>query len=101
MSDFKFSDSFVISSPFEKVLALKLLSFSQVINNFTKHLSPHNLCNYLCELSADFHRNYENCSILKADTDAIKASRLVLSKMSADVLRIGLDLLGIDVIDVM
>ena len=101
MSDVKFSDSFVISSPFEKVLALKLLSFSQVINNFTKHLSPHNLCNYLCELSADFHRFYENCSILKADTDAIKASRLVLSKMSADVLRIGLDLLGIDVIDVM
>ncbi len=101
MSVIKFSDSFIISSPFEKVLALKLLSFSQVINNFTKHLSPHNLCNYLCELAADFHRFYENCSILKADLDDIKSSRLALSKMSADVLSCGLGLLGIDVVDVM
>ena len=66
-----------------------------------KHLSPHNYVIIYVSYLLIFIGFTENCSILKADTDAIKASRLVLSKMSADVLRIGLDLLGIDVIDVM
>jgi arginyl-tRNA synthetase len=44
---------------------------------------------------------YESCPVLKADTEAERASRLALSNLSARILASGLSLLGIEAPDQM
>jgi arginyl-tRNA synthetase len=44
-------------------------------------------------------RFYETCPVLKADTDQQRASRLRLCDLTARTLQIGLDLLGIRVVE--
>ena len=42
---------------------------------------------------------YEACPIMKADFDDLKHSRLKLALLTANTLKTGLDLLGIDVME--
>ena len=51
------------------------------------------------ELAGLFMRFYEHCPVLRADTPAIKASRLRLCLITARTLRLGLSLLGIRVLE--
>ncbi|MGH1440215.1 MAG: arginine--tRNA ligase [Cellvibrionaceae bacterium] len=84
----------------EKTLAIKCLQFSDVIDQVSKDAYPHLLCTYLYELASLYMRFYESCPILKtgvSETD--KQSRLQLSDTTAQVLKIGLELLGIEVMD--
>ncbi|MCL2648767.1 MAG: DALR anticodon-binding domain-containing protein [Phycisphaerales bacterium] len=86
----------------ELALAKKLLQFGPVVESVARDLKPHYLCNYLYELSETFSRFFTNCPVLKADTEALKLSRLRLCDMVATVLRIGLqELLGIKVLEEM
>jgi len=86
----------------ELALAKKLLQFGPIVESVARDLKPHYLCNYLYELCETFSRFFTNCPVLKADTDALKLSRLRLCDMVATVLRIGLhDLLGIEVLEEM
>lgn len=83
----------------EKTLALKLLLLSDVIDQVSKEAYPHLLCNYLYELASAYMRFYESCPILKEDVSlSQKTSRLQLCDTTAEVLKSGLDLLGIEVI---
>jgi len=54
----------------------------------------------LYDLATHFMRFYEECPILKAE-DAARASRLQLCSLTADTLRTGLLLLGIEVLETM
>jgi arginyl-tRNA synthetase len=53
------------------------------------------LCTYLFELASDFTDFYEHCPVLKAPSAGTRASRLALSDVTARVLAMGLQLLGI------
>ena len=55
---------------------------------------PNILANYLYELANTFHSFYEACPVLKAEP-ALRASRLLLSEVTARTLAHGLSLLGI------
>ena len=90
--------SIQLHEPAERQLALKLLQLSEAIDNVAKDGAPNLLCNYLYELAGHFMNFYEACPIMKAD-DATKQSRLKLSKLTADTLKTGLQLLGIEVMD--
>ncbi|KAG1660437.1 Arginine--tRNA ligase [Nymphon striatum] len=70
----------------------------KAIEAVAKDGTPNLLCNYLYELSGNFMTFYEACPIMKAD-DNIKQSRLRLSQLTANTLKVGLDLLGIDVME--
>ena len=84
----------------EKALSLKLLQFSDTIEQVSKEAYPHLLCTYLYELSSVFMRFYESCPILKEGvSEAEKLSRLQLCDTTASVLKTGLDLLGIAVME--
>jgi arginyl-tRNA synthetase len=61
---------------------------------------PNFLCNYLYELSGLFARFYENCPVLKAEGPE-RASRLMICNLTAQVLKQGLEVLGIDVLEQM
>jgi arginyl-tRNA synthetase len=90
--------SIIIDHPMERALALALLQFGDEVVGVARHLSPHHLCLYLYQLASHFSRFYEQCPILKADNDDCHKSRLALAQLTAQVLKKGLDLLGIEVL---
>jgi arginyl-tRNA synthetase len=91
-----------IGKPQEKQLALKLLQFNDVVEQVAAECYPHTLCSYLYELSSLFMSFYEHCPILKSDVPPETAtSRLQLAANSAAILKQGLDLLGIEVMEKM
>lgn len=82
----------------ERQLAVKILQIEEAIEHVAKDGSPNILCNYLYELAGNFMTFYEACPILKAD-ESVKNSRLKLAILTANTLKIGLDLLGIEVME--
>jgi arginyl-tRNA synthetase len=96
------SYSIAIGQDQERNLAIKLTQFEEVLEQVAREAYPHVLCTYLYELAAQYMRFYEACPILKvgvAETD--KQSRLAISAMVANTLKLGLDLLGIEVMEQM
>ncbi len=86
----------------EAALAKKLLQFSGAVEAVARDSKPHHLCTYLYELCGAFARFFESCPVLKAPSEAVKMSRLLLCYDVACVLKIGLnDLLGIEVLEEM
>jgi arginyl-tRNA synthetase len=85
-----------IEAPAERALALQLLKFPTATSSVADSLEPHRLCTYLYDLSTTFSTFYEACPVLKADTLEERESRLALSDVTARVLALGLDLLGIE-----
>ena len=85
-----------VAAPEERALALELLAFGNVVTSVTDTLHPHKLCTYLFDVATKFSTFYEKCPVLKAEDAATRASRLLLSELTAQILARGLDLLGIE-----
>ena len=81
-------------------LAKHLLNFGLTLEAVAEEYRPNFLCNYLFELAGKFTSFYENCPVLKAET-AVRDSRLALCDLTARVLKQGLDVLGIEVVEQM
>ena len=97
-----FSAKVKLTTSEEKQLALKLLQFNEIVNQVSIDCYPHSLCNFLFELSSLFMSFYERCPILKTDIEhETVQSRLQLCAYSACILKKGLDLLGIEVMEKM
>jgi arginyl-tRNA synthetase len=92
--------SILLNEPAERLLALELARFGDAIHGVARDTMPHYLCAYLYELAGQFMRFYEACPVLKAEGE-LRASRLRLCHLTADVLRTGLNLLGIQVLESM
>ncbi|HEU0009146.1 MAG TPA: arginine--tRNA ligase [Verrucomicrobiae bacterium] len=89
-----------LAAPEEIVLAKQLLNFGLVLEAVAEEWRPNFLCNYLYELAGHFARFYEACPVLKAE-GAQRATRLVLCDLSGRVLKQGLEVLGIEVLEQM
>ena len=89
-------DQFLLVHPAELVLAKRLCQFAEVVPQVLNDFRPNILASYLFELANSFHGFYEACPVLKAREPA-RSSRLALCDLTAQVLRRGLDLLGIKV----
>lgn len=81
-------------------LAKHLLNFGLTLEAVVAEYRPNFLCNYLFELAGKFTSFFENCPVLKAD-NVTRASRLALCDLTARVLKQGLNVLGIEVIEQM
>ncbi len=93
-------DPIIISTEQEKALAIKLLQFSEVLDQVARDALPHLLCSYLYDIASLYMTFYEACPILRSDVDAdIRNSRLRLCHLVARTLAQGLDLLGIEVME--
>lgn len=93
--DADISSPILLDEPAERVLGLKLLQYAETIPVVLDDFRPNILANYLYELANTYHSFYEACPVLKAPTPAIRASRLLLSSLTARTLSHGLSLLGI------
>ena len=83
------------SEPQEWALVRELLKFDAVIAEVEEELLPNRLCSYLFELSQVFNRFYDQVPVLKAESKSL-SSRLALCRLTADTLKAGLGLLGIE-----
>jgi arginyl-tRNA synthetase len=80
----------------ERILALKLCQFAEIVPAVLNDFRPNLLANYLYELANAFHAFYEACPVLKSEEPA-RSSRLALCELTGRVLAKGLELLGIKV----
>ena len=87
---------FIIIDKEEELLAKRLLSFANIIEESIITFSPHKLCNYLHSLASSFASFYENCPVLKNENKELIKSRLALCDLTGRTLKLGLELLGID-----
>ncbi|NCF75147.1 MAG: arginine--tRNA ligase [Xanthomonadaceae bacterium] len=84
----------------EKELIFLLSKFSEIIKDSGKNYDPSILAKYLYDLAKSFHSFYHICPVLKAKKE-IKKGRLLLIYCVAQIIKKGLDLLGIEVLEEM
>lgn len=82
----------------EKNVMRKLTQFPEIIENSAKDNFPHLIALYLYELAVLFNVFYDSAPILKSEKKIAKA-RLALARATAIVIKNGLDLLGIEVLE--
>ena len=88
-----------LTSPAERGLGVALLRLPELLVLAASELKPNILTDYLFGLANAYSVFYEACPVLKAETPALRNSRLALADLTARTLRFGLGLLGIDVVD--
>ena len=91
----------LLDSPAERALAMELLRFGEAIELTLADYRPNQLTSYLFELANRYSTFFEECPVLKAESDKLRQSRLLLCDLTARTLQKGLELLGIDVVDQM
>ena len=85
----------------ERALALCLLRYAEAIDDVLVDYEPHLLTTYLFSLAGAFSEFFESCPVLKAETPAQRDSRLLLCDLVARSVKLGLSLLGINVVEKM
>ncbi|MEG0398509.1 MAG: arginine--tRNA ligase, partial [Cetobacterium sp.] len=82
----------------ERALAHHLTQFPTVVLKAAESCRPNLITDYLFELSKKFNSFYNACPILNQEENVLN-SRLILASSTADVLKEGLNLLGIDTLE--
>ena len=88
------ADMSALNSEYEQAVLQRLIDYPQLIEAAATELSPHLIAFYLKDLAADFH-SYYNATRFLVDDDKIKQARLALIAACAQVMRNGLNLLGV------
>ncbi len=92
---------FNLDHPAERALAVSLIQFGDSLDEALVDYKPNLLANYLFELSGTFAQFFNQCPVLKAESEELKKSRLQLCDLTARTLKTGLGLLGIEVVEQM
>ncbi len=91
----------LLTTPEERALALELTRFDEAIELALTDWRPNQLTAYLFDLANKYSAFYENCPVLKAESPALRQSRLLLCDLTARTIQKGLELLGIGVVEKM
>lgn len=82
--------------PAEKELIQLLFGFPEVIQTAADDYDPSHIAQHNYAMAKAFHRFYHDHSILNAESAEAKAFRLALSQAVAHALKLGMQLLGIE-----
>lgn len=86
------ANEFKITHPQEKVLALQILRFPEVIDSFIRDLQPNLITEYLFVLASEFHKFFHECRVI--GSEQIK-SRIILISLVEKVILKGFECLGL------
>ncbi|MCG3150096.1 MAG: Arginine--tRNA ligase [Verrucomicrobiae bacterium] len=89
-----------LTHPAELDLAKHILRFAETLDAVLADDKPNWLTSYLYELAGKFSAFYDSCPVLQTP-EPTRSSRLALCRRTADVMKQGLNLLGIEVIEQM
>ena len=78
-------------------LIQKMNDFAAAVADAGNNYNPGGIANYCYELTKEFNQFYHDYSILNAESEAEKITRLVLAANVAKILKNGMALLGIEV----
>ena len=78
-------------------LVQKMNSFTAAVEQAGKDYSPSGIANYCYELTKEFNQWYHDYSVLNAEDEQTKLTRLILAKNVAKTIKNGMALLGIEV----
>lgn len=84
-----------VNAPQEKELVAQMMNFHHVIQQATEQYKPSVLTSYLYDLARAYNSFYAECPVGSA-SEPTRSSRLMLSRATADILKQGLALLGIE-----
>jgi arginyl-tRNA synthetase len=99
--DFADNGRVILEHELELTLAKHILQLSEIISDVEQDLLPNRLCEYLFQLSQKFNQFYDKehgLPVLKAE-EPQRTSRLMLCDLTARTLKLGLNLLGIQVLE--
>jgi arginyl-tRNA synthetase len=88
-----------LEQPQERALALQLLRFEEALQAAAADYRPNVITAYLWDLAKTYSGFFQNCPVLKAETPALRQSRLLLCDLTARTIQKGLELLGIRTIE--
>ncbi len=91
----------VLEAPEERTLALKLAQVHNVVMRAHTDKEPSIIAEYTHGLAQVFSTFYNACPMMSASTPQLAASRLKLAKLTRDILKLMLYLLGIEAPEVM
>ena len=78
-------------------LIQKMNEYGGAVEQAGKDYSPSGIANYCFELTKEFNQWYHDYSVLNAEDEATRLSRLLIAKNVAKIIRNGMSLLGIEV----
>ncbi|WP_294349578.1 arginine--tRNA ligase [uncultured Clostridium sp.] len=93
---------------FSKLTSKEEFELVKTLENFNKNillaldkLEPSVLTRYVIEVAKDFNKFYNAHSVLNLEDEVLKATRLKLVEATCQVIKNGLELIGIDVVEEM
>lgn len=86
----------VLSHPSEVAMAFHLCLFPETLEMMARDLLPNRLCDYLYILAEKFHAFFRDCRVEGSNQEN---SRLLLSEVTAQVLKKGLSILGLQTLE--
>ena len=83
----------------EQELIKKIVQFENIVEEAGNLYSPALIANYIYDLVKEFNQFYHDFSILKEENEQVRNLRLVLAETIAKIIRSGMKLLGIGVVE--
>ena len=74
----------------------QVANFPLVVEDAALTRSPYKLTNYIQKLASDIHAFYTECRLLDESNPNLTANRLGLAKVSAEVIKKALNLIGVN-----
>ncbi|HET9663467.1 MAG TPA: arginine--tRNA ligase [Burkholderiales bacterium] len=87
-----------LTSQQELALLQKLVDYPDTVEDAAREMAPHLIAFYLKDLAAEFH-SYYNATRILVDEQPVKLARLALVTAVRQVIRNGLDLLGVGALE--
>jgi arginyl-tRNA synthetase len=92
-----YNSIFDVKAGQKEIVLIKLLRrFTQTVNDAATGYSPALIANYSYELAREYNQFYHDFSILGENDPVVRNFRLVLSKVTSEVLKSAMWLLGIE-----
>ena len=85
----------------ESQLIRFLYRFGEAVEGALNQNAPHFIAEYLLQLAHRFNSFYESCPIAMEKDEAIRSRRLAVATATAQVIKNGLALLGINAVEEM
>ncbi len=99
ITDFTGADPALLVTPEEQTLLRDLAWFPDTVLSAARHYEPHRVANHIYRLARNFSIFYDRIPVLGSETQQLKLTRLALISMTGTVIKTGLRLLGIEVME--
>jgi arginyl-tRNA synthetase len=76
------ANAFLLNTPQERALALSLHQFAEALDRVAADYRPNHLTAYLFELATRYSDFFENCPVLRAESEELRNSRLRLCDLT-------------------